>query len=189
MNDFLMHEYSQLYDEKRHYDNRSFSFITMYLALLTICISVVSFAFDSLGNNTRYLIIALSGIQVLTGVVVVVSLYYNRVSAVKSYRQINAIRRYCLKTESFPGYINMMKIECDDPNYFKLDSMHFFMAALIICLNSVCAGILGGSAFGSIVCFVLFAILAFISQIIPYVAFLMKRDTKKPTQTNNPPMS
>lgn len=163
-----------MFEEKRHYDNRLFSFITMYFTLLTISASVVSFIPESIRNN---IVMILSTIQILAGVVVIISLYFNRVSYVKVCRQINTIRDFSLKNnaKSFAKN-NIMPIDSCYPKYFKPDSLQFFIITLIICINSICIGILNFCIFNEISISMILVALSIICQSLINAFLLMKRD-------------
>ena len=178
-NEFLLQEFSQMFEEKRHYDNRLFSFITMLFALLTINVSVVAFVYESSIKDIQYLAIALSLIQIIAGLVVVTSLYHNRVSYVKVCRQINSIRLCSLTSlPSEYGFRNLMYINPEYPQYLKLDSMHLIVIVFVIAINSMCVGVLVFFAILNISQSIVGVFLTFSLQFFGIIHFLQKRDKK-----------
>lgn len=175
--EFLIQEFSQMFEDKRHYDNRLFSFITIYFALLTISISVASFTYGSLKENMRFIILTLSLIQVLAGIVVVISLYYNRISYVMVCRQINSIRKYSLSngTGNFFEY-NVMPLNYHYPKFFMANSLHFVVTALIFFANAICLGILLYCIFRIISWSILLTVIYFVLQLVIYTYLLKQRD-------------
>lgn len=155
-----------------------FSFVTMYFALLTICVSVVSFALTGkfIGPDLLFsLLTVLSSLQVLAGIAVVISLYHNRVSAVKAYRCINTIRLHFgedLKK-------NPWKEGPKDPAYFKADSLSFAVTTLVIFINSLCIAIFTYCLSKSIIATVASGITAFAIQLVLFWHRLWRRDDPK----------
>jgi tryptophan-rich sensory protein len=176
MMEFLIQEYSQMFDEKRHYDNRLFSFVTMYFALLTISASVASFTYESLGRN---IVLILTLIQALAGIVVVICLYKNRVSYVKACRQINSIRKFCLEKSCKDFLVqNIMPVDSGYPKFFKLDSLYFSVVIFIICINAICVGILTFCFYNNSIKAIVLLVLSLIIQFACNACFLIKRDKK-----------
>lgn len=178
-NEFLRQEYSEMFNEKRHYDNRIFLFVTMYFTLLTICISVISFSYESLENDAVYLIIILAIIQMFAGITVAISLYHNRVSLVKACRQINSIRKFCLKngSEEFFEY-NIMPLKSDYPSFLKMSSLHFAVIVFVFSINSICVGVLFFYLWSIIVVSLFLMAITMILQLAIYIFLLEKKDKK-----------
>ena len=131
--EYLISEYNQMFEEKRHYDNRLFAFITLFLTLLTATSAIIEFSNDP--TITFWILL----LQDLTGIAIICAQYHNRVSNVKACRQINTIRKAMIEYTEFES-LNRMYVDGNYPKYFKPDTMHSILMLFTITATSICIG-------------------------------------------------
>ena len=130
---YLISEYNQMFEEKRHYDNRLFAFITLFLTLLAAAVAIIEFTQND--KIAFWILLA----QDLTGMAVIFAQYHNHVSNVKVCRQINTIRKMMVVDTDFEP-LNKMYIDDNKPPYFKPDTMHSILSLFVTFITSVCVG-------------------------------------------------
>ncbi len=136
--DFILTEYKEMFSEKRYYDGRFSSLIALYISLITFTISetVIVQGVANISMNIINAVVAL--MCFLAGILIFLSLYFNRVNYVKVCRQINAIRQFCLKN-NIPEFAEFNHMYVDDkfPKYFMKKSIHFIFFYFIAILNGI----------------------------------------------------
>lgn len=136
--DYLLKEYDEMFSEKRYYDGRFYSLISLFISLITVTVSAVAV----IGNIIKFQSNVINGIICLidsiVGGIIFISLYFNRINYVKVCRQINAIRNFCLNNNcsEFLPY-NHMYTNDNFPKYHMKKSIHFILMCFLAICNSI----------------------------------------------------
>jgi O-antigen/teichoic acid export membrane protein len=146
--DFLMGEFEQMFNEKRHTDGRFTFFVSMYFAIITIIVSVFAIVYkpgEEHYEGTLAIIICGLFFIAVFGVVTVSAMIFNRVNNVKAVRQINQIRNHVLnphppeQDDFIANYI--MEMDSKHPKFHENASTQVIVIYLISILNAVLIGI------------------------------------------------
>ena len=133
--DFLLQEYEEMFAEKRHYDTRFSTLVSFYFSILTVTVSAISIISALSNLQIELFEMAISFVISIVGLMVLLSLYYNRVNYVKVCRQINAIRAFCLDND-IPTFKESNHMYTNDayPKYYMRNSIQFlFFYFFAIC--------------------------------------------------------
>lgn len=142
--DFLKQDFSESYNQIRHYDNiilDSFKFIfSIYIALIGGAISLLNI---DLKIDLMFLIKTLIIISILFCVFILYYIIEQRQYFVKTARYINEIRHFYLNDNQL-GFLNESKFYVNrlKPDYFNLRSSHIILTVIISVLNAFSFGLL-----------------------------------------------
>ena len=196
--DFLLKEYEEMFEEKRHHDSRFQALVSFYFWILTATVSVISII-NALKDNETLSIhqlqlteILMSFIICIIGVMVLLSLYFDRVNYIKTCKQINAIRAFCLDNE-IPSFKNKNRMYVNDayPKFYRKKSTAF----LFFYFFSTCNGVFFSFfvikllSFLSIISFslplfIILAIILFVIQTMIIRVSTKKRDKDQKRSSN-----
>jgi len=140
--DWLLKEYEQMFNEKRHYDGRFFSLLSFFMAFVTICVSVVVGVNDIIKDTSVSIFPVFFCMVGAVGFIILVNMYYSRVNYVKVCRQINSIRQFCLVNQ-IPSFEreNKMYLNPEFPHFYMLNSMHLIVMHFLVLINSFFIGL------------------------------------------------
>ena len=157
--DFLLKEYDEMFAEKRYYDGRFYSLLSLYISLITFTVTAVVIVTNVISFQANVLNGIVSLFDCLVGIIIFISLYFNRVNYVKVCRQINAIRNFCLRNycSDFAPF-NHMYTNDKFPKYNMLKSIHFILMVFLAVCNSI---------------FLSFAILLFLYSYFQILSFIL----------------
>ncbi len=135
--DFLLKEYDEMFSEKRYYDGRFSSLMSLYLSLITFTISAVTIVSNVVNFQSSTLNGVICLVDSISGFLVFVSLYYNRINYVKVCRQINSIRNFCL-TNNCPQFSSCNHMYTNDkyPKYLMKNTIHSVFMYFVATLDS-----------------------------------------------------
>ena len=182
--DWLLKEYEEMFSEKRYYDGRSSSLISLYFVFITIIVSIIAGANNIIeGVVESFYSILLATIS-LMGIFIVINMYFNRTNYVRVCRQINAIRSFCLMNQ-IPRFIDDNKMYTDPgfPLYYMPNSMHLVFMHFIMMMNSIFVALaiivgLDYHTFGTVVAVSFFAV-TLIIQVFALRQLLINRDKRE----------
>jgi hypothetical protein len=179
--DFLKQDFSECYNQLRHYDNNitdSFKFIfTVYVALVAGAISLldIQLKFDLLFLSKALIITSIIFCLFILFYIIELRVYFVRVA-----RYLNEIRAHYLNNNE-EGFENATKFYSDKskPMYFSLTSSHLILAFIVSALNSFSIGLFfyvykSEFKFGQ----VLISIIIFALQIFLIYMYLKRKQTK-----------
>lgn len=183
--DFILKEYDEMFSEKRYYDGRFSSLLSLYLSLITFTVSAVAIVSSIINFQSNILNGAICIIDSISGLLIFISLYFNRINYVKVCRQINSIRNFCLinNCSEFATH-NHMYTNDKFPKYFMKNTIHFIFMYFVATLNSlflmfaIFAFICGLNMITGIVIGVVLAVCTAITQILIVSLVAKKRDNK-----------
>jgi len=186
--EFLLEYYAQMFNEKRYLDGRFARSISLYFTIITISVSIAAFAYNlatEQGTNIMTIFVGIFLLISIFGFYIVLSMRYNRVNYVKTVRQINAIRNYCLKDHEFEKH-NLMKYSISKPPFYVRKSTQLKFMHLIVVINSFLGAIslyLFLSIYTSSMASIIMSIAVFVSSLLLQVYFILyslkKEDIKE----------
>lgn len=136
--DFLLKEYEEMFSEKRYYDSRFSSLISLYISLITFTVSISAVVTSIVNFQSTILNAIICLLDCISGILIFISLYFNRINYVKVCRQINSIRKFCLENncKQFEQY-NHMYTNDKFPKYLMKNTIHFIFMYFIAVMNSI----------------------------------------------------
>jgi len=147
--EFLRKEYELCFEQLRFYDTRHFDLLK-YLVTLTSSVTVAQFAiYKFMGSPTQGFFACqtfLSCIVFVASVLIYLAMLQNRLYFVFIARQLNAIRKFSLETES-PNFKNNQLYTSTDFPAIKPASVHTFQLLGVILISSLFAATSAYSVF------------------------------------------
>ncbi len=138
LSEFLKQDFSESYNQLRHYDNSIFD---SFKFIFTIYVGLIGGAISLLNLNLKYDLLFLSKTLIVISILfcffVLFYIIELRIYFVKVARYINEIRHFYL-TDNTIKFNNATKFYTDitKPNYFNLKSSHIILAFIVSALNA-----------------------------------------------------